>query len=241
MLETLDIFVLTCDKSIHCCDIFQHIYQHIKLKKSKIYFLGYEHPKFKLLDNFYFISINPQDSGPKCTTYIKNFFESYDKKYFILTVDDHIPVIQNNENSQEIYDFITSEENNIGRYGLTHDISINTQNVFYKNINNKDYVSVLENSQYKLSLVWSIWNKNFLLENLKNNQDLWEFETIQNQICKLNNYKICGTKNYKDSFLDTSHLYKRGILKKNTYMYTTYLKNLIDISYIDIINKIIKL
>lgn len=235
MLETFDTFVLTCDKSIHCCDIFQKVYINTKHPGSKVYFLGYNEPNFKLLDNFYFVSLNSYDPGPKCTKYINDFFKSYNKDYFALTVDDHIPVLQKNEYSSKIYNFIF-KEGNIGRYGLTHDVSLNTQNSFYKKIDDTEYINVHGNSQYKLSLVWSIWNRNFLLKNLIDGQDLWEFELVQNDKCKLDQYKVCSTKNYNDSFIDTSHLYKKGNLKKNTYMYTTYSHKSIDQKYVDIIN-----
>jgi hypothetical protein len=236
MLETFDTFVLTCDKSIQCCDIFQKVYTNIKHPRSKVYFLGYTDPTFELLDDFYFISLNPHDPGPKCSRYINNFFKSYNKDNFILTVDDHIPIMQKNEHSSRIYNYIL-KEGNVGRYGLTHDVSLSTQHSFYKKIDDIEYISVNGDSQYKLSLVWSVWNRNFLLKNLIDDQDLWEFETIQNDKCKLDEYKVYSTAHYKDSFVDTSHLYKRGKLKKNTYMYSTYSKKIIDQNYIDIIDK----
>lgn len=238
MLETFDIFVLTCDKSIQCCDIFQKIYSKIKLPNSKVYFLGYQQPKFKLLDNFYFISLNSVDPGPKCSTLIKHFFKSYNKDHFILTVDDHIPIVQNNEYADKIHNFII-KEGNVGRYGLTYDVRLSTQHSNYKTVEDIDLIVVNQWSQYQLSLVWSIWNKNFLLNNLVDNQDLWQFETNDNKF-NLDHYKVYGVKNYNNSFIDTSHLYKRGQFKKNTYMYSTYSKNLINHEYIDIINKVIK-
>lgn len=240
MLENLDIFVLTCDKSIHCCDIFQKVYTYTKHPTSKVYFLGYKKPEFKLLDNFYFISLNSVDPGPKCTTHINNFFKSYNKSHFILTVDDLIPVVQNNTLSNKIYSFIFNEKD-VGRYALSHDVSLNTQTTFYKNYDEIDYVKVTVNSLYKLSLVWSIWNKDFFLKNLIDNQDLWEFETIQNEKCKLDKFNVYGTKHYNDSFIDFSHLYKKGNFKKNSYMYRTYSKQLIDDSYKKIIDDALNL
>lgn len=238
MLETFDIFVLTCDKSIHCCDIFQKIYSKIKLPNSKVYFLGYRQPNFKLLDNFYFISLNSVDPGPKCSTQIKQFFQSYNKDYFILTVDDHIPIIQNNKYADKIYNFIF-KEGNVGRYGLTHDVELSTQYSNYKTVEDMDFIVVNQNSQYRLSLVWSIWHKNFLLNNLIDNQNLWQFETNYNTL-NIDTNKVYSVKNYNNCFIDTSHLYKQGNFKKNTYMYSTYSKKLINSEYVDIIDSVVK-
>ena len=240
MLENLDTFVLTCDKSIHCCDIFQKVYIHTKHPDSKVYFLGYKKPEFTLLENFYFISLNLTDPGPKCTKHINNFFKSYNKSHFILTVDDLIPVVQNNELSNKIYKFIFNEID-VGRYALSHDVSINTQTTFYKNYDEIDYIKVNDSSVYKLSLVWSVWHKNFFLENLIDDQDLWEFETIQNDKCKLDKFNVYSTKHYNDSFIDFSHLYKRGNFRKNTYMNCALSKKLIANSYKKIIDDFLNL
>lgn len=236
--EDLDIFVLTSDKSIKICDAFQKIYSSVKLPNSNVYFLGYSNPKFELMNKFNFISINDVDTGPKCCTHVKNFFKTYDKEHFILTVDDLPPVIQRNNLTNLIFEYFL-EQKNIGRFGLTHDVKRSTNNFKYSTENNIDYIKVYDDSNYKLSLVWSIWNKNFLLENLIDGQDLWEFEVDQNKKCKLDIYSVQGVNQYDHSIIDMAHLYKRGKVREN-YKYMVYSKKIINQNFIDLIESTIK-
>ena len=235
--EDLDFFILTCDRTLRWCNVFQKIYSQIKLPNTKVYFLGYKNPTFEMKENFYFKSLNDIDPGPKCTTYIKKFFQNYQKEYFILNVEDQIPIIQDNLKCDLLCDYIENEKN-IGRFGLTQDIKRSTSSVAYKEIDGIKYIKVKENSKYKLSLVPSIWNKKFFLEQLEDNQDLWQFETIQNSKCMLDQYSVQGFDT--DYIIDTTHLFKKGKFKESTYTKGNWTGKTVSENFIKIIDDELK-
>ena len=87
-------------------------------------------------------------------------------------------------------------------------------------------------------MIWKKYRKNFFLNQLEENQDLWQFETIQNSKCTLNQYQVQGFE--KDFIVDTTHLFKRGKFCKNTYKKSTYCHSNVKPEFIDIINNELK-
>ena len=79
----VNIYISTSNKYIHLIKPFQYLFNKFWSGKQNVTILGYEEPKFKLEDNFDFISLGKQTTIDDWCIDLKNFFESIDDDYFI--------------------------------------------------------------------------------------------------------------------------------------------------------------
>ena len=84
--------------------------------KQKVTILGYEEPKFKLEDNFNFISLGTQTTIDDWCLDLRNFLESIDDEYFIHAVEDQFIIKPVNQNM--IHRLIGMMNENVGRIAL---------------------------------------------------------------------------------------------------------------------------
>lgn len=210
----MNLYVTTSDKGIQIIETFQYIFNNVCKQNiiKNVVILGFTPPKFQLDHNFKFISLG-KDTGPQSfTNDLFNFFSQIDDQQFIITPDDTPPIKINNE-LLEFAQNIT-KNNRFGRMCLTADIvTWSNQYSIEKSYDQFDVIKKYDNSDFKLSLVFSIWNKSFFIENLKRleNCNPWQFEVdkyIQNDKTPIYGF----AKQYPAHIL---HFYKRGIRKAN--------------------------
>ena len=66
-----------------------------------------------------------------------------------------------------------------------------------KNGNKYNVIEASQNSQYRITVAWSLWNREYLLKYLVDGYSPWEFEGKGGGLAKNDGYKILGTsKNY---------------------------------------------
>ena len=71
----VNIYISTSNKYIHLIKPFQYLFNKFWSDKQKVTVMGYEEPKFKLEDNFDFISLGKQITGTlKDLVYSTKFF-----------------------------------------------------------------------------------------------------------------------------------------------------------------------
>jgi hypothetical protein len=203
----LNIYISTSNKYIHLIKPFQYLFNKFWSDKQKVTILGYEEPNFKLEDNFNFVSLGKQTTVDDWCLDLTNFFESIDDEYFIHAVEDQFIIKPVNQN---MITKLTEMMNPfVGRIAL----ETAAQTKPHKEIYNDDELCVIELdqfAQYRLSVVYSIWNKKYMLKYLKLNNTPWEFEldervkrvieSIVNQ--NISEYEIIivgGENNYQNS------------------------------------------
>ena len=81
MTKNLNIYISTSNKYIHLIKPFQYLFNKFWSDKQKVTILGYEEPKFKLEDNFNFISLGKQTTINDWCSDLSNFLESIDDDY----------------------------------------------------------------------------------------------------------------------------------------------------------------
>lgn len=207
----MNLYISTSDKSIHCIEAFQYTFNKYWSNSQKVYILGYQQPKFKLENNFQFISLG-QDNGPRIANDLINFFTELNEEYFIYTVDD-LPLIslvdKNILNSSIEMIYSTPI---IGRFGLTGDNKDRSHSIVHSE-RDFDIIKNDQNVDYKISTVWSIWRRDYFLRYLKEGMNLWEFEVHGGAQAKNDGVEVFGTN--KKFAVQACHLYKRGKVKSN--------------------------
>ena len=104
----------------------------------------------------------------------------------------------------------------VGRCSLTLCNSTRPHNV----IDVVDEIKVIENiegAEYKLSAVYSIWNKKYFLKYLEESTDLWDWEVNASAKSINDGWRIVGS---VPSPIDYTHLFKRNELRDDWYYST---------------------
>lgn len=228
-------YVLTCDRLVDkTCEMVDWNFQKF-WPEIEVVVLGYSTPKYKP-QHSKFISLGKDLGVGSVCTQVSSFFETSDDDYFVLGVDD-TPLIcnVNHDSFLKLLDVIKSDKK-IGRLGLTKDNYRRKHNVLYK-VGDMDVFINEHDTEYRLSLATSLWNKKFFLEYGKKSSSLWDFELKGSEISKESDWKISGSNPW---LLDNGHIYKRGKVIESWYkgIYTgvefskediSFLKNLYDL------------
>ncbi len=187
----MKIYISTANQYAHLMKPFAHLFNIFWSDRQEVNVLGYDTPTFELPNNFKFISLGKQEGGIKMwSTDLKRFFESIDDKFFIYTVEDHFltwPV-----NFRLLNKLISLLDDNVGRIGLTNDMPGKSYD-FVEQYKNCHIIERRQDQEYRLSLLWCIWNREYLLKYLESNMDPHDFEIIGSNKAMNDGYKILGT------------------------------------------------
>jgi len=200
----LNAYIPTCDKFTNLIEANLISLEKYFPKEIDIIILGYKPPMCELSSNVTFISMG-EDRGPsQWSTDLRNYFQQIDDKYFIYLNDDGVLI------EEVTLDQINNAYNligpSVGRLSLTHDLFTRPHNV----VDDKIIVAA-QDSEYRCSTQYSIWNMEYFLKYLKPNLTPWDFEIHQSKKAKNDGYDIIGLKNPIFHFL---HLYQRGNYRK---------------------------
>ena len=189
----MKIYIPTCNKTIYLIEslLFSLKKYWYDYEKYDIIILGYTYPEFELDKNVSFYSMKKDDTVNRWAIDLKEFFEGITDDYFIYMNDD-CPLSRkiDLELLNLFFDIISENKNSkIGKISLTKDLS----NRGHNNIGNYDNFNLIEahqNSEYRTSTQFSIWNRNYFLKYLKDDMTPWQFEL---QHPKNDGYSILGT------------------------------------------------
>ncbi len=193
----MNIYISTSDKYHSCLQPFAFLFNKFWSKEQKVKFIGYKVPDLDLPSNFEFISLGEQ-KGPSYYGHdFKSFFESIDDEYFIYTMEDQfiydyvdVPLINKLEN------YIINK--NVGRVCLTNSIIQNhmgKKHEFYLNDSGYEFVKYSQDSEFRITCEWTIWDKKYLCEYLLDGMDPWQFERMGSYNSKHDGYDLIGCKN----------------------------------------------
>lgn len=125
-------------------------------------------------------------------TDLREFFKTIQDDYFIYTVEDHFIVYPVNFIILNDLIRMTRKYNNVGRIGLTNDNKGRPFDILERR-NKFDIIENRQDVDYRLSLLWCIWNREYILKYMENGQDPHDFEIKGSKKAKNDGWKILST------------------------------------------------
>lgn len=187
--KTIDcpIFIATSNSFLPLLRPFSFLFNKFWSNNQKVTFLGYEEPDFKLPNNFDFISLGTQKGIQFWSDDLRPIIENVKHDYFIYTAEDQF--LTKHVNFKSLDSLVTEAyENNPARISLTNTVS-NQKNTL---LNDENIIRANQNAEYRLSLIWSIWRKDYFLSHLKENYSPWDFEIKNMKSSKFDSQLIVG-------------------------------------------------
>jgi hypothetical protein len=217
--ENLKILIPTCDKYIHVIEGLMYTLTKYFNVDNKIIVLGYSEPKFKLNNNWEFISLGVDTGVDNWSNDLIKFFETFTDEYFINMIDDTLMTRVSDINKMKLIFNYMLTNRDVKKVFLHGSLTNRSDSKMLRGtiltpvieLDNKFY-DVNQTSNYRSSLQSSIWDRNYFLNLLKPNLTPWSFET---QHIKNDGVRILTTVN--NDPLMFSHMYVKGNLVNNWY------------------------
>jgi len=231
----MKIYISTSDKYVHLMEPFAFLFNKFWSSDQQVVVLGYNKPDFKLPNNFKFISMGISRNDPKeWSTDLRNYFQSIDDEWFIYGTEDMFllhPVNFNSLNKLKTY-----MKPGVGRINITNDV-----------YHRKDWLPIEDNvikltqtAEYRISCIYSIWNREYMLKYLQPEMTPWEFEVNGSSATNNDGYEMIGLKS--DFPLHLSIAIRRGNFSNLDFRFDNEYHRTLDQSVINemINNKILE-
>jgi len=203
----MNIYIPTCNSRIYLVEALLYSLKKYwyNFDNSKFTIVGYNEPQFTLPDNVTFKSLGSDDNVKNWASDLKSYFDSIDDEYFVYMNDD-CPIVDHIDT--QIFDFFLdiineNTDSKIGRICLTADLTEHAHKVVQE-YDDFELIEKTQESEYRLSTQFSIWNKKYLTMYMRKNMTPWEYE-LQNSAIN-DGWSILGTK--KRYCLDFYHLWR---------------------------------
>lgn len=191
--------------------------------KNEFIILGYSEPKFRLEENWKFISMG-QDYGPQSwSNGLINFFTNFEEDYFIYMIDDTVMTRTSDIDKIELAFKYMLENDDVKKCFLQGSLTTGGKSLlgdieYYpvKDLNNY-FHDINQFADYRTSVQSSIWSTNYFLGMLKPNLSPWDFEL---QHIKNDGYRILTTlENHPAMF---GHLFCKSAVLLNDWSKSMY-------------------
>lgn len=218
----MKIYIPTSNNSIYIVEtlLFSLKKYWPNYKDYKIIILGYNKPKYIFDSNVSFHKLNDEDPIENWATDLKTYFETVKDEYFIYMNDDCPLSRKVDGNLLNFFKKTISLNKNtkIGRICLTKDISQNQKHFLVEDYGNFQLIESHQDAQYRTSVQFSIWNKEYFLKYLKPNLTPWEYEGLKDPLN--DGWRILGT--HTKYCLDFYHLKRKGDVIPNDWNISCY-------------------
>ncbi|MAH47080.1 hypothetical protein CMI37_14730 [Candidatus Pacearchaeota archaeon] len=206
----MDVYVLTSDKTLFLMEIFQYLFNKYWGSHQQVKVLGYKPPEdFSFYDNFSFIS-QGKDVGPDTFTNEKKiFFEKTKEDFFIMLWDDLPPI---SPVDFQILDYLKGQirsSPDVGKISLTGSPENDCKS--YKTLKESDRFDLIEipqDDQWKLSVMNSIWRKDYFLQYCLPYHNPWKFEIECSKLSHFDGVRVLASS--KKYAMDIAQLHRRG-------------------------------
>lgn len=167
----MKILIPTCNKYIHYVEALQHSVRNTALSKFEFIIIGDQKPKFELDKNWSFVSVGQDEPATRWSTRMRMFLETFPDEEFIYGCDDCAVTFIDEVRLQKAL-MMMNDFHGIGRIALMAEgkkrpIETVIEGQISKFSNDSDYL---------LSLGWSIYNKECFLEFCEEGMTPWQFE-----------------------------------------------------------------
>jgi len=208
----MNIYVSTCDNAIYILEAFQHFFNKYWGEYQPVTILGYKPPEFELARNFSFVSLG-KDKGPRVCGELYDYFSAIADRHLIWTVGDQVPVRLVNREIYSLLSGVVRDDKRIGRASLVENTQPGSPYSVLREHDGYDLVELAQDAEYRLSAVWSIWRREYLLKYLKRGVDLWEWETRDH--ARHDGWRILSTAG--QYAVSSAHILARGRLDPDSF------------------------
>lgn len=187
------IFIATSNLFLPMLRPFVHLFNKFWSSEQPVIFLGYSKPNFDLPKNFSFVSMGEQRGINYWSDDVKPIIESIETDYFIYTAEDQFLTKEVNFDAFTALLEAAKYENFIApaRIALTNTVS-NQEHELLCKVDSRNIVAATQAANYRASLIWSIWRKDYFLKHLHSNFSPWNFEVNTMSDTKFDNELIIG-------------------------------------------------
>ena len=186
----MKVYISTSDKYDHLLRPFAFLFNRFWSKDQEVVVLGYRDLDFSLPDNFSFVSMGESRNDPQeWSTGLREYFSSIDDEWFIYATEDMFLVDPVNLESLN-YLSQYMERPDVGRISLTNDGMKKNHSIFQYNL-----IQLEQDADYRLSCIYSAWNREYMLRYLQPEMSPWEFEVKGTEQAKNDGYRILGMNN----------------------------------------------
>ena len=180
-------YVSTADKYVHLVKPFSFLFNKFWSEEQEVVVLGYQTPNFELPDNFSFVSMGKSENNPsEWSNGLIDYFSNIDDEWFMYATEDMFVVHPVDFEALEKLKGYTKGQR-VGRIGLTNDVCRKSCFNVTDNV-----VEMTQDSQYRISCITSMWNREYMLKHLKRNMTPWEFEVNGTSTSHNDGYRILG-------------------------------------------------
>jgi hypothetical protein len=201
-MNTLKVYIPTCDDNIFIIKYFQYFFNKYWDDRIEVKILGFSPPNFKLASNFEFISLgDSQEGGAKnWTNYLIKYFATLDCEYFIFGIDDFMIARPVDTKVFDSAQKLLESKLKIGRIDL-QPLQYARDNLNYQYLDKIDEIKFFKLNQsgrsgeniYKISGAFSIWNRKWFLQNMKPNWSPWDWEVLGSFSAENDGYEVIGS------------------------------------------------
>jgi hypothetical protein len=183
----MTVYISTSDKYVHLLKPFSFLFNRFWSETQPVVVLGYKEPDFDLPDNFSFVSMGVSRNDPQeWSTGLREYFSSIDDEWFIYGTEDMFLVqAVNLESLTQLTQYM--EHPDVGRISLTNDGMMKDCTVVDGNL-----IELTQDTDYRLSCIYSAWNREYMLRYLQPEMSPWEFEVQGTEEAKQDGYRILG-------------------------------------------------
>ena len=183
----MKVYISTSDKYDHLLRPFAFLFNRFWSKDQEVVVLGYRDLDFSLPDNFSFVSMGASRNDPQeWSTGLREYFSSIDDEWFIYATEDMFLVEPVNlESLNYLAQYMERPE--VGRISLTNDGMKKHNSILQDNL-----IQLEQTADYRLSCIYSAWNREYMLRYLQPEMSPWEFEVNGTEQAKNDGYRILG-------------------------------------------------
>ena len=156
------------------------------------------------------------DEGPEAICeQLYTYFSKRISDNFIIGVDDQPLVSRVNQPLIDAIESTFKLNKNIGRCSITLDNATRANSTIGTIDVEGQPVRIFENlegTDYKLSIVYSMWNREYFLKHLQGYTTIWDWEINASKAAINDGWKVIGT---EPGALDYTHMFKHGGLRQD--------------------------
>ena len=147
--------------------------------------LGFKNPEFNISNKMNFVSLDSSQKGGvySWSRYICDYLKTIREEEIIFILEDFFPISSPNLKLLENA-FAVFRSNNVGRFDISIDTSINRNFGPFMNYENYQIVKTRKNAMYRISTQPAIWKKKYLIKILEQTTTPWSFEIDGSKISK---------------------------------------------------------
>lgn len=176
----MKILIPTCNKYIHYIEALQYSVRDTYLNSFEFIIIGGEKPDFKLDKNWSFVSMGNSEPANRWSDMMIDFLKDFEDEFFMYGNDDCAVTFIDKERVREAM-FVMRYYKDVGRFALMAEGKNRQIAPFFLCDDDCVQPAIRSNqfgfdADYKLSLGWSLYRKDFFLKFCKRGMTPWDFE-----------------------------------------------------------------